>query len=301
MSREKIVAVQRMQDYIAANLNGCEAFSYAGLYAAAGYSKRHARRIFKEVLGKTPCEYVTLLRLSATAGALAYSGESILEIALASNYQTHEGYTKAFSKLFGALPNAYRRGQTPIPLFLHYPVSGVYPEYFKKEENPMEKQTFLCMVSPVSRPERKLLLLRAQSAKDYWGFCEEKTCEWEGLLNSIPSRLGSAAILTLPDFLMKPGFGRIAAGLEVPFFYEGKVPDGYELVTLPPCEMLFFRVPCTKNNFFEALGQAFCAAEKYESHFAGYTLSPNLAPAFNFGGGEKGFASLAFPCVKQEA
>ena len=62
-SSEKTAAVQRMQDYIRAHA-GSETFSFAGLYGAAGYSKRHADRLFKELLGQTPREYVQAVLLT---------------------------------------------------------------------------------------------------------------------------------------------------------------------------------------------------------------------------------------------
>lgn len=58
----------------------------------------------------------------------------------------------------------------------------------------MDKNTMICTVMPVERPKRKLIILRSQNAHGYWEFCEEKGCEWEGILNSIPEKMdfGSA-------------------------------------------------------------------------------------------------------------
>ena len=54
----------------------------------------------------------------------------------------------------------------------------------------METEKLLCMVTPVERPKRKLMLLRSANASDYWSFCQEKGCDWNGLLNSIPEKFG---------------------------------------------------------------------------------------------------------------
>ena len=43
---EQTAAVQRMQDYIR-RWAGSDEFSLEGMYAAAGYSRRHADRLFK--------------------------------------------------------------------------------------------------------------------------------------------------------------------------------------------------------------------------------------------------------------
>ena len=67
-SWEKINAVQRMQDFIEENLNA--PITLYMLSKAAGYSPWHSARIFKELTGKTPFEYIRYLRLSRAAVAL---------------------------------------------------------------------------------------------------------------------------------------------------------------------------------------------------------------------------------------
>lgn len=55
-SWEKISAVQRMQDYIEEHIT--DPISLQMLARAAGYSPWHSSRIFKELTGKTPFEYI---------------------------------------------------------------------------------------------------------------------------------------------------------------------------------------------------------------------------------------------------
>lgn len=47
----------------------------------------------------------------------------------------------------------------------------------------MEKENtiVLCTASIVKRPKRKLILMRANKAQDYWSFCEEKGCDCVGI------------------------------------------------------------------------------------------------------------------------
>lgn len=40
-----------------------------------------------------------------------------------------------------------------------------------------------------------------KKAVDYWSFCEEKGCDWEGLFNSIDCKMDSVAIMKLPENL----------------------------------------------------------------------------------------------------
>lgn len=52
----KVKLVQKMQDYLLMHLYD-EDFDFETLYAAIGYSRRHADRCFQSLLGKTPREY----------------------------------------------------------------------------------------------------------------------------------------------------------------------------------------------------------------------------------------------------
>ena len=297
---EKVNTVQKMQNYIN-QYAGDSRFSYEELYRLAGYSERHAVRIFKELTGKTPREYVRVLRLSSSAQALVGTEKNILETALDSCFDSHEGYTKAFSQTFGISPAQYKKGKTPIPLFIPYPIETYYKHLWKKGENEMEPQKpFLCMITPVERPGRKLMIRRSKKAHDYWSYCDEMGCYWEGLFNSIPEKMDTAAILTLPDCLNREGYGNIASGVELPCDYTSAVPEGCELLELSPCTMLYFQGPPfqTDEEFFRDLGRVFQAVDTYDPSLYGYEWAYDLAPRFNFGGQWGKGAKLAVPVRK---
>ena len=93
-SREQVDAVQRMQDYIESNIN-CPITLY-DLSRCAGYSPFHCARVFKELVGKPPFEYIRTLRLSRAALKLR-------------DEKKHEGFTRAFSKEFGITPLKYKK------------------------------------------------------------------------------------------------------------------------------------------------------------------------------------------------
>ena len=83
------------------------------------------------------------------------------------------------------------------------------------------------------RPARKLVVLYSKTGTDYWSFCQEQGCDWEGLLLSIKGRLDIPALVSLPPAMMPTGGGIAAAAVEVPADYNGEVPEGYALVDLP--------------------------------------------------------------------
>ena len=150
----------------------------------------------------------------------------------------------------------------------------------------MEKETSLCMVTTVERPKRKLLFMRSKKANDYFSYCEEVGCDWEGLFNSIPNKLDTAAILELPKSLCKEGYSCIAAGVEVPMDYQGGIPENCEMMELEPCKMLYFESePFEKEeDFFPAMESILKAIEKYDPRQYGYEYENTVAPRFNFGG-----------------
>ena len=295
MNEAHIDLVQGMQDFILAHAAD-EPFPYDALYRTTGYSRRHADRIFRAFMHKTPREYVLSVRLTESAQQLLSPEKTILDVALA-HYETHEGYTKAFEGEFGIPPSRYRRGKSFISLFVPYSIRGYYDYLARKEKTDMEAKDNICMIVPVDRPERKLIFMRSEKATDYFSFCEEKGCDWEGLFNSMPARMDTAAILTLPKRLQKPGFGNIAAGIEVPLDYDGEIPEDCELAQLAPCRLLYFtsRPYTADEEFFDRMQTVFDAAASFAPGEWGYEPADDICPTMNLGGQPERGARLVIP------
>ena len=161
----------------------------------------------------------------------------------------------------------------------------------------MSKDVLICMVSVVERPKRKLLMIRSRNAHDYWSFCEEIGCDWEGLFNSISEKMDTAAILELPDFLKAQGYSNVAAGVELPLDYDKKIPDGCELVELDACKMIYFQSEKfdRDEDFCIAINSVLKAIADYDITAYGYQYATNLAPKFNFGASKELGAKMALP------
>ena len=297
---DKVNAVSRMQKRIIMNLDDV---TLDDLGAAAGYSKYYAVRIFKEAVGKTPGEYIRALRLTRAAEELRDSGGKIIDAALNSGFDSHDGFTRAFSRQFDMTPIRYSQETPPVRFFVHYPIESYY--HLKDGEKAMqnEKVSRTVTVTAVKRPARKLILLRAKETKggDYFAYCEEMGCEWEGLLNSIAEKIAPAALLTLPQNLVVSSTSDTAAGVEVPADYGKAIPDGYDIIDLPPCTMLFFNgAPYEdENDFCIAIDIVWEAVDSYNPDFYGWQAAPKLAPRFNFGAKEELGAKMAVPVKKK--
>lgn len=69
----------------------------------------HLARAFRTFIGCTPGDLLRARRLELAAGALMNSDSPLAEIALASGFSDQAQFTKAFRRLYGAPPGAYRR------------------------------------------------------------------------------------------------------------------------------------------------------------------------------------------------
>ena len=292
-----VKAVVLAQEYIKAHHTDME-FSVENVCSAVGYSRRQLDRLFQKHMGITLYEYINAVLLSESAAKLVDSDNTVIDVALDYHYQSHEGYTRSFAKRFSITPSEYRKHKIAIPIFTQHPANHYY---ILKEGQKMDT-TSICTVTPVNRPKRKLIYLTSHSATDYLSYCEEVGCDWEGLLNSIPEKFDTAALIDLPDFLHENGISKIASGVEVPLDYEKPLLDGYKIAELPECTMLYFHSEPYENpdDFGKYIGQVFKAIEKYDFEHYGYALANDIAPLLNLGADTRTGARIAVPVVKNK-
>lgn len=278
---DKTMAVSKMQRYIEAHLD--EDITLDDIANAAGYSKYHALRIFRQLTGRTVFETIRALRLTRAAQELQSSDEKVLDVAMSNGFDSHDGFTRAFYRQFGITPQKYQTELPPVNWFVHYPIEDYY--ILKEGIEPMlnEKVSRTVTVTVVERPARKLIFLR-HNATDYFSACEEVGCEWEGFFNSIPEKFDTAAGGRLPKFLIRPNTNGQAFFVEVPLDYSKPVPDGYEIADLPPCTYLYFTgMPYEDpNDFCIAIGIVNEAIENYPFERFGWVRSDD-APFLGMG------------------
>ncbi|MBR2930062.1 MAG: helix-turn-helix transcriptional regulator [Clostridia bacterium] len=79
------------------------------LAARSGYSERHFSRTFKRMMGVSPNEYLSELRLQRAAAMLCEGSLSVTEIAERVGISDNSLLCKAFRRRFGMTPTEYRR------------------------------------------------------------------------------------------------------------------------------------------------------------------------------------------------
>jgi AraC family transcriptional regulator len=99
--------VQRGIDFIEAHLHAeIDANEVA---KAAGLSQWHFQRIFKALTNETLKTYIRARRFAKALDLLLHSPLPILDIALASGFETQASFSRAFKSCFHVTPNQYRK------------------------------------------------------------------------------------------------------------------------------------------------------------------------------------------------
>lgn len=102
----RLKKLQRVIAYTAAHLD--EDVSLSALARHAGLSRFHLHRIVSGVTRETPKQLTLRLRLARAAVLLLTSDDSVLDVALACGFQSHEVFCRAFRRRFGIAPRNYR-------------------------------------------------------------------------------------------------------------------------------------------------------------------------------------------------
>ena len=261
---EHIEAVQRMQDYIEANLD--TNITMAELANVSKYSPWYSYRLFVALLHMTPAVYIRRLRLSKSALRLRDEKVKIIDVAFDYGFESVDGYQRAFYKEFGCNPYEYSMRPTPIYLFKPYGI-----KYANRKESKTMSEVKNVFVQVIEKPERKVIIKRGKEATEYFKYCEEVGCDVWGLLCSMKSISGEPVCLWLPKKHIIAGTSEYVQGVEVAADYSGEIPEGFDIIELPKCKYIMFQgEPFEEENFGEAIEQIWTAIKKYNPGLIGY-------------------------------
>lgn len=290
---EKTIAVQRMQDYILAHM--AEVITLADLAKAARFSPWYAHRLFKELTGVSPAEYIRKVRLSEAAKRLKSMKCRVTDMAMELGFESIDGFTRAFVREFGMTPSEYRLSPIPITLFIPY---GVKFRELIKENHSMENVRNV-FIQVIRKPERKVIIKRGVKAAEYWDYCNEVGCDVWGILTSMDSLCGEPVCLWLPDRYILPNTSKYVQGVEADVDFNGSIPEGFDIVTLPECEYLMFQgEPFAEEEYCEAITAVQQAMDRYDPSVIGYEWD-NESPRIQLEPrGERGYIELKAVRVK---
>lgn len=90
------------------NANFRESISVDEAAAAAGMSKSYFMKVFRDLNGVTPWEYVLLKRVAYSTQLLKNSQASVLDVAMQSGFNTKSSFNRAFRRVMKTSPAEYR-------------------------------------------------------------------------------------------------------------------------------------------------------------------------------------------------
>ncbi len=261
-------AVKQMLDYIEAHLSS--QISLYQLAQASGYSAWHAARLFKEATGTSPFSYIRSRRLAAAAHQLGVGKQRVIDVAMEFVFDSHEGFTRAFTKQFGMNPSDFRK---------------TLAVYHARTVQLTISEGETCMdtvfVQVIDRMERKVVVKFAHKASDYFAYCEEVGCEIWDILASIKGALFEPIGMWMPKNMRKLGTGEYVQGVEVPVDYKGEIPEGCDIITLPACKMMVFQGPAYEDEHFEqAITNLWELMKTYNPKLYGFEWADEMGPRF---------------------
>ena len=162
------ILLQEILAYIDAHLQ--EEITLRQISDAVCYSDEYVSRYFRKNTGMNLFDYIRKKRLVLAATELQRSKGRILELALSMGFNSHEGFTRAFTSHFGLSPKDFRNKKPGIPLFM-----PVIRRLTAIKEFTLESITIFTQV--IDRPQRKFLYLKGKVATEYYAYCEEAGCD----------------------------------------------------------------------------------------------------------------------------
>jgi len=271
-----------MQDFIDRHMT--ETITLHNLAEVAGYSPGYSIRLFKEITGKEPFDYIRELRLSRAAEKLLNGKVKVVDVASEFMFESHEGFSRAFSKQFGISPRRFSREKPPLKLFTPEHIRD-YNLSLKRGEKIMAAKTkpHTVFIQVVDFPARKLILKRATKAIHWGEYCEEMGYGVVDELKQIKGALHESGGIWLPKSLQKPGTSEYVMGVDVPADYKGEIPQGYEIIALKPCKMMVFQgTPFEDGKYDRAIMKLWEAMDNFNPELYGYAWADEDGPRYQY-------------------
>ncbi len=100
---------KRVLDYIAASFG--QPITIEDIAKEAGISASHFSRLFKQVIGDTPYQFLMRYRVERASEMLSDATRPLIDIALACGFSDQPHFTRTFKQVRGETPNAWRKRQ----------------------------------------------------------------------------------------------------------------------------------------------------------------------------------------------
>ena len=102
-----------------------EALDVEALAQAAGLSRAHFSRAFRDAFGESPHAYLMTRRLERAAALLRTTDHSVADICLSVGLRGLGSFTSSFTRAYGMPPTAYREAFPPASHLARIPACVV--------------------------------------------------------------------------------------------------------------------------------------------------------------------------------
>ena len=97
-----------------------------------------------------------------------------------------------------------------------------------------------------------------------------------GILTSIKSITGEPICMWLPEKYRRAGTSEYVQGVEVDIEYDGKIPEGFEILELPQSKFLMFQgEPFEEEKYCQAIDEVHQSMIKYNPENIGFKWKKN--------------------------
>jgi AraC family transcriptional regulator len=198
---EYIARINKAFDYIESNLGN--QFTLQELADIANFSKFHFNRIFYGVVGETPFQFITRVRIERAASLLlSPANESITDIAFKCGFTDISVFSRNFKNFFGVSASQYRKAKTKN--------SNLSQIDSKNKQLPDKPSTYFCFESKTIKWKANMELNKSVEIKDlpkmtvayirHIGPYQGNDKLFEKLWNKLFSWAGPRNLIGGPDF-----------------------------------------------------------------------------------------------------
>lgn len=264
-------SIQQMIDWIEENLTEDD-ISLLKMSEQIGYSPYYCSTKFHEIVGVTLRTYVAGRRLARATLEIRDTDKRLLDIAVKYGYSSQEALTRAFVNSYGCTPAVYRR--MPVPIVIPIKQVVFFPEHYRKGESGMADMTVKEAGVRIEHiPEHKYIGIWDEEVADYGKMWEKYDCDKIcGVIDSMSHVSHPIVTAHTAGWFWKNGKRCYFYGFGVSADYEGVVPEGFEIRSVPASDYLVFYHPpfdYLKDNA-EVMGRVEELAWNFDPKTKGY-------------------------------
>ena len=254
--------IQASAEYIDSHLK--DPLSVELLASLAGFSPYYYCRLFSLYMQMPVMEYVRRRRLTKGAAEIC-AGRRILDVAMDYGFESHNGFTKAFRKVYGYSPDEYRRRVSPHRPIAPNPLLG-QTRIPAEPEMRIEQRRGFYVAGMVIRTSADVSSIAQQPAlwKKHW------LAEQENKIYAMarPKEHGEYYL----SFPVETGLYRLVTCVKVE--EPETVEDGLYVDWVPPGLYGVFSTPPTEENFAQSVVDTWRYIFEQWLPDSGYILDP---------------------------